>query len=87
MTDIADVRITIKVKHMYAILFTVVAITATAVYGWIDLKATASQGVIQAKEAKINSSILEIRVSRIECLIDQMNEYQIYKIKPTQRCP
>ncbi len=77
--EIADLRITIKVKHMYAVLFTVVGITATAVYGWLDLKA-------EAKSANTNVFSLEKRVSRIECLIEQGNNYQIYKIKPVKGC-
>lgn len=77
--DVADVRITIKVKHMYAIIITVVGLTSVAVVGWLDLKA-------EAKEANVGVSSIEFRVSRLECLMEQQNNYQIYGIKPREGC-
>ena len=77
--EIADLRITIKVKHMYAVLFTVVGVSLTLAYGWFDLKA-------EAKTATSGVASLDKRVSRIECLIEQSNNYQIWKIKPSKGC-
>lgn len=77
--EIADLRISVKVKHVYFILFTVVIITTTAVIGWHDLKAEATSG-------NITASALERRVSRIECLVEQNNNFQIWQIKPTRAC-
>jgi hypothetical protein len=57
----------------------IVVATATATAGWFSLKNDVA-------EAKTKYTSLDQRVARIECLIEQANQFQIYGIKPTQRC-
>ena len=77
--DIADVRVTIKVRHMYAIIITVVSITSLAVIGWYDLK-------VEARDANSGVTNIEYRVERLECLMEQANDFRIYGIKPKEPC-
>ena len=77
--DVADVRVTIKVKHMYVVIATVVGITAAAAVGWATLKSDVA-------EAKKMATELKYEVSEIRCLVQQQNNFQIYGIKPTRGC-
>ena len=78
--DVADLRLTLKVKHIYTILVTVVGLTLAVVTGWMALKSDVA-------EAKNGFNSLSKRVERIECLLQQSNNYQIYGIRPTKECP
>lgn len=77
--DVADVRVTIKVKHMYAVIITVVGITTAAAVGWATLKSDVA-------EAKKMATELRSEVSEIRCLVQQQNNFQMYGIKPTHEC-
>lgn len=77
--DISEYTITMKIKHIWTVFFAVVTITVTLVAGWLDLRA-------EAAEAKRGVDSLTNRVARIECLIGQQNNYQIYGIKPITPC-
>ena len=77
--DVADLRLTLKVKHIYTILATVVAITVVIVTGWAALKSDVA-------EARGGLASMDKRVGRIECLLQQSNNYQMYGIKPTKEC-
>ena len=77
--DVADLRLTFNVKHIYTIIATVVGITLVAASGWMALKSDVA-------EAKNGFNSLSKRVERIECLLQQSNNYQMYGIKPTKEC-
>lgn len=79
MTDVADLRVVIKIRHIYTVMATVVALTLAAATGWFALKADVA-------EAKKEATTLRTRVTRIECLVEQQLNYQIYKIKPIAPC-
>lgn len=84
--DVADLRITIKVRHVYAVIATIVGLTLIVSTGWFAIKADISEANQIAVEAKKDASKLNLRVARIECLVEQQLNYQIYKIKPTSPC-
>ena len=77
--DVADVRVTIKVKHMYAVIVTVAGITGMAAIGYATLKSDVA-------EAKKMATELKYEVSEIRCLVQQQNNFQIYGIKPSHEC-
>ena len=77
--DVADVRVTIKVKHMYYVISTVIIITAAAALGWATLRSDVA-------EAKKMATALKYEVSEIRCLVQQQNNYQMYGTKPTHEC-
>jgi len=78
--DFSERRVNVKVRHMWAIFVVVVGTTVMLVGGYRDLKA-------EAAEAKAGVAVIASRIFRLECLIEQMNNYQIYKIKPLVPCP
>ncbi len=77
--DVSDSLITLKVKHVWTVVTTVVGVTAMLGMGWFELKA-------EAAEAKRGVETLTNRVARIECLVQQANEYQMYKRLPAYPC-
>ena len=84
--DVADVRVTIKVKHMYAVIITVVGVTAAAVMGWATLKSDMAEAKNDVAEAKKMATALKLEVSEIRCLVQQQTNFQIYGVKPTHNC-
>ncbi len=88
--DIADVRLTIKVKHFYGAVITVATITAVAVSGWLSLKADVANAKAEFKTeiqlARQESTGLGQRVAKIECLVEQQNRWHIFKEVPRYRC-
>lgn len=77
--DVSESVITLKVKHIWTVVVTIVGVTVALGMGWFELKA-------EAAEAKRGVESLTNRVARIECLIEQANNYNIYRIKPTHTC-
>ncbi len=77
--DVSESSITLKVKHVWSIIVTIVGITAALGMGWFELKA-------EAAEANRGVESLTNRVARIECLVQQANEYQMYKRLPAYPC-
>lgn len=84
--DVAEVRFLIRMRHAWAILSTVVLLTAGAVSGWWSLRtdivaANATASGVQAEVRGVQSEVREIR-----CLLRQQNEHQIYKRIPAYDC-
>lgn len=77
--DVAELRLVFRPKHIYAIAAILVGITAGVVTGWLALKT-------EVAVARQEVQSLEPRVARIECLIEQQNNFQIYGLKPAAPC-
>ncbi len=77
--DVSESSITLKVKHIWSIIMTIVGITAALGMGWFELKA-------EAAEARRGVDSLNHRVARIECLIEQQTTFAIYGVKPAHAC-
>ncbi len=88
--DIADVRLTIKVKHFYGAVITVTTVTAVAVSGWLSLKTDVANAKTEfraeiERTRQQQAGVLE-RVAKIECLVEQQNRWHIFKEVPRYRC-
>ncbi len=77
--DVLESVITLKVKHIWTVVATIFVVAAGMGAGWFELKA-------EAAEAKRGVETLTNRVARIECLVQQANEYQMYKRLPAYPC-
>ncbi len=78
-SDISDSLITLKLRHFWTVVVTIVGVSGALGMGWFELKA-------EAAEARRGVETLTHRVSRIECLIEQQTNFQIYGIKPMREC-
>lgn len=77
--DVAEVRFVIRMRHAWAILSTVVLLTAGAVSGWWSLRTDIAA-------ANAMGYGLQAEVREIRCLLRQQNEHQIYKRTPAYDC-
>jgi hypothetical protein len=79
MANVEDIKITLKLSHVIVVAGTLICGAATATAGYISLKSDIA-------EAKYEASTLSKRVARIECLMYQQTQFQIYGLKPTRAC-
>lgn len=77
--DVAEVRFVIRMRHAWAILSTVVVLTAGAVSGWWSLRTD-----IAGANAMAHG--LQAEVREIRCLLRQQNEHQMYGRVPKYDC-
>lgn len=75
MSDLPDQRITLKVSHVFISVGFIMSLTSAAAWGWWSLKSDVA-----------DAQSIKKQVSRLECLMEQQNQFLIYGIKPTTTC-
>lgn len=77
--DIADVHVRVSIRTAYKVVAGVVGFTIVLVAGWMSLK-----NDVAAAHAQFRS--FDTRIGRMECLLEQQTNHQIYKRVPTRSC-
>lgn len=88
--DIADATVKVKVKNLYGIFTSVIVTVVIIVTAWFNIQTKIDAAELKAEDSRsialTTKSTISKRVERIECLLDELNGYLIYKKPPAGRC-
>ncbi|HEX7116259.1 MAG TPA: hypothetical protein VF193_14120 [Steroidobacter sp.] len=84
--DIASSSITIRVRDAVAVVGFLLTVVIGAATGYFSLRSEIAEAKNTAQLAIVEFEKLMPRVARIECLIEQQTQYQIYGVLPTHQC-
>jgi uncharacterized protein YjaG (DUF416 family) len=84
--DISSSEIRIRVRDALAVVAFLIGTAVAAAAGYYTLRDGIAEAIAEARKAHTKFDELAPRVERIECLIDQQTQFQIYGVVPSKQC-